>query len=114
MTRSRFRRLTAILIAAVCAAFLVASLAAAKGTDITIKGSGGYNYHFQPSKLHVSKGSTVHWKWSSDAKHNVTFKSLGKHSATTANGSYHLTFNKPGTYRFLCTIHHFKGKIVVQ
>ena len=84
----------------------------AGGPTVTIKGT--LTYHFQPKTVTVKKGSTVHWSWNSNAPHNVTFKKLGKHSKTGATGSYKLTFNKKGTFKYLCTIHGFTGKVVVD
>lgn len=84
----------------------------AKNT-VAIKGSSG-SYRFSPRTLKVAKGKRVKWSWSSDAAHNVTFGKLNKHSKTRAQGSYKLTFHAPGSYRYLCTIHGFTGKIVVK
>jgi len=80
---------------------------------VTIKGSGG-SYRFSPSSSHIKKGSTVHWSWSSDAPHNVTFSKPNKHSKTGRKGSYSLSFSKAGTYSYHCTIHGFTGKVVVK
>jgi plastocyanin len=80
---------------------------------VTIKGSSG-SYRFSPSSLHAKKGATVHWSWSSDAPHNVTFSKLHKHSSTTSKGSYKLSFSKSGSYSYRCTIHGFTGTIVVR
>jgi plastocyanin len=44
----------------------------------------------------------------------VTFRTLHKHSKTRISGTYRLRFTKRGTYRYLCTIHDFTGKIVVK
>jgi Plastocyanin len=93
---------------------LFAAPSTAKAPSVGITGSSIANYKFQPKTLSVSKGTTVHWNWSSNAPHNVTFPKLGKHSATRANGSYKLKFKHTGTFKYHCTIHGFKGKIVVN
>jgi plastocyanin len=80
---------------------------------VTVKGSNGV-YRFRPRTLNVRKGTRVKWSWNSDADHNVTFAKLRRHSKTGPRGSYRLTFHTPGTYRYLCTIHGFTGKIVVR
>src|SRR6201999_1324830 len=85
----------------------------AKGAKVTITGSDISDYAFSPGTVDVKKGATVHWDWSSNAPHNVTFKKLGEASADSANGSFKLKFKKPGTYKYECTIHGFKGKVVV-
>ena len=56
----------------------------------------------------------MHWSWSSDAPHNVTFSKPNKHSKTGRKGSYSLSFSKAGTYSYHCTIHGFTGKVVVK
>lgn len=81
---------------------------------VTIQGTSLSTYKFHPRTLKVKKGSTVNWSWDSNAPHNVTFSGLGKHSATGSSGSYKLKFTKRGTFKYLCTIHHFTGKIVVK
>jgi len=104
-------------LAAIAVALLVALFAApstAKGPTVGITGSSPVNYSFQPKTVNVSKGTTVHWSWSSNAPHNVTFSKLGKHSATGASGSYKLKFKHAGTFKYHCTIHNFKGKVVVN
>lgn len=113
MSRSRLIRLSllAALVAVVLGAYFVAT-SAAKGPHVTITGNSIANYKFKPRKLTVSKGTTVHWHWSSNEPHNVTF-SAKKHSSTGATGSYKLRFKKPGTYKYVCTVHGFTGKVVV-
>jgi plastocyanin len=89
----------------------------AKGDKhVTIKGSYGV-YHFSPKTVTIKKGKTVHWAWSSDAQHNVTFgpKLNGKHSKTKANiTDFKVTFNNTGTFNYRCTVHDFHGKVVVE
>ena len=109
------------LLLAVCLtvalALVVAPSSLAKGNKhVTIKGSYGL-YHFSPGTVTLKKGKTVHWAWSSDAKHNVTFgaKLNGKHSGTKASISdFKITFNNTGTFNYKCTVHEFTGKVVVQ
>ncbi len=80
---------------------------------VVIKGSDGI-YRFSPRTLKVAKGKRVRWRWRSDAAHNVTFRQLNKHSKTREQASYALTFRTRGTYRYVCTVHDFTGKIVVR
>jgi plastocyanin len=90
-----------------------AAEASARANNVTITGSTIANYAFDPKTLHVNKGKTVHWGWSSNAPHNVTFKKGSKHSATGADITYKRTFKKAGTFKYFCSIHDFSGKIVV-
>lgn len=110
--QARLAVLGVIALAAVVAAPASAS-DVAKTPKVTITGSNINNYAFSPATVHVQKGGKVKWSWSSNAPHNVTFKKLDAASNDAANGSYSLKFKKAGTYRYECTIHDFKGKVVV-
>jgi plastocyanin len=85
----------------------------AKNT-VVIKGASTAKYRFSPKTLKIKHGKRVKWSWNSNAPHNITFRKLHRHSKTVQHGSYKRTFTKPGTYRYLCTIHGFTGKIVVK
>jgi plastocyanin len=108
-----------LLLPAICLTVLVLAIAPASlaaGKQVTIKGSYITGYHFSPGTVTIKKGKTVHWSWSSDAKHNVTFgpKLNGKHSGTKyAATDFKVTFNKTGTFHYRCTVHDFTGKVVV-
>lgn len=87
----------------------------ASGNSVTILGDYTTGYRFSPKKLTIKAGKKVSWSWSSDDHHNVTFKAPKKHSKTSANVTdFKIKFKHPGTYKYHCTIHHFKGKIVVN
>jgi plastocyanin len=114
MSRARrVRLILAVIAAAVAIAAFFATLSIASGPTVRIKGSSIATYHFKPKAVTVKKGTTVHWKWDSNAPHNVFF-SAKKHSSTGKSGTYKRTFKKAGTYRYVCTIHGFHGKVVVQ
>jgi plastocyanin len=85
----------------------------AKTPKVTITGSTTSDYAFSPGTVHVKKGGKVKWNWSSNAPHNVTFKKLGHASDDMTSGSYSLKFKKTGTFKYECTLHGFKGKVVV-
>lgn len=82
------------------------------------------DYYFRPGFLSVNAGSSVRWVWPSSPgdQHNVTFTSTPsgvKHyrSATAASDyTYTLKLTKPGTYRYICTIHpsSMRGTVVVK
>jgi amicyanin len=113
---SRLKKLSLSAVAALAALALVAASSTARGSGnhVTIAGSSITTYHFKPKRVTINAGQKVHWNWSSNAPHNVTFQKLGKHSKTGASETYSLRFNKPGTYHYLCTIHDFRGKVVVK
>jgi plastocyanin len=112
---SRLRRHAIVLamLGSATSAGILATTSGASGDHVTIKGSTIATYHFAPKSLAVEKGDTVHWSWSSNAPHNVTFTKIGAHSPTGASVKYSHRFKKAGTYRYHCTIHGFRGKIVV-
>jgi len=83
--------------------------AAAVGVTIT----GSSTYAFAPPKVKIKAGKKVNWSWASNAAHNVTFND-GKHSATGKSGSFSRRFKKPGTFKYVCTVHGFRGKVVVR
>ena len=69
---------------------------------------------FKPPKLTVKRGTVVTWQWTGMNPHNVTFTTLHKHSKTQRSGVFRLRFSHKGTFHYLCTIHRFKGTIVVR
>jgi plastocyanin len=94
----------------------LAIAAPATATDkltVKIAGHNDATYAFSPDKVHVDKGATVHWSWDSNAPHNVTFNGLGEASDTGNSGSYKLRFKQAGTFRYVCSVHGFKGKVIV-
>jgi plastocyanin len=95
---------------------VLAGTSAAAGNSVTIKGTSyQYNYRFSPKTLTVNKNTTVTWAWNSDVAHNVTFTKLGgKHSKTKKHATgFKVTFTNAGTFKYMCTVHGFTGKIVV-
>jgi plastocyanin len=81
---------------------------------VVIEGTSIADYRFRPRTLRVKRGKRVRWTWNSNAPHNVTFRRLRKRSRTASQGSFTLRFRRRGTYRYLCTVHDFSGKIVVR
>lgn len=73
------------------------------------------NNAFSPATRNVSVGTTVIFRWASDAfGHNVTF-SDGPASATKTSGTYTRTFNAAGTFGYQCTVHEgMTGTIIVS
>ena len=110
------RAMIASALLASCAGLTVAggasSAAAAGSVRVRIK-----NIDFSPHKLAVKRGTTVRWTFEDAATpHNVTSRGRLKFhsSATKQSGSYSVRFTKPGSYRYICTIHfNMKGTIVV-
>jgi plastocyanin len=81
---------------------------------IVIKGTSIETYRFSPRRLRVRRGKRVRWAWNSNAPHNVVFRRPRKRSRTLFQGRFTLRLRKRGTYRYLCTVHDFGGRIVVR
>lgn len=64
------------------------------------------SYRFAPDAIQVSAGTTVTWSNSDDFVHNVA---LLDGSETTKDlpigGKASITFDKPGTYKYQCSLH---------
>ena len=76
------------------------------------------NNSFTPGTLTVPVGTTVTWTNHDETPHTVvsadnprSFKSSG----LDTDDKFSVTFSKPGTYSYLCTVHpYMTGKIVVK
>ncbi|HEY6780530.1 MAG TPA: plastocyanin/azurin family copper-binding protein [Thermoleophilaceae bacterium] len=89
--------------------------AAAKGnTEVVMK-----DISFQPGTVTVAKGATVTWKNEDSANHDVTaddgsFKSGGA-GDISGGGTFKHTFDKAGSFGYVCTVHPgMKGTVVVK
>ena len=76
-------------------------------------------YVFSPAKLTIHAGDTVLWVDATSTPHDITgVGSASKliHRPDINTKSYAVTFSKPGTYNYECTIHlpTMKGQIVVK
>ena len=96
---------------AVLGAELPDSTAAAGHDVVVVK-----NFSFLPATLHVRAGATVTWKNADGEPHTVVSDSGTFRSAAMDEGdSFQVTFDRPGAYRFFCSIHpHMTGTIIVE
>ena len=62
---------------------------------------------FKPSKVTVSKGERVKWRFVGDNPHNVVVTSGPRkfQSSTKTSGVFKKKMRKRGTYKIVCTIH---------
>ena len=101
------------LIALVVAAGIAAAIATpALGAGATVK--VGDNF-FRAKTVHITKGSTVTWRWVGSDSHNVVFR--GFKSKLQNKGTYRHKFTRAGTYRYVCSLHKdlgMKGTLVVR
>ncbi|MGE3960821.1 MAG: plastocyanin/azurin family copper-binding protein [Dehalococcoidia bacterium] len=58
---------------------------------------------FGPRVIQVPPGTEVTWTWSGSDRHNVVGE--GFKSELVRDGTFSHTFDQPGWYRYLCTLH---------
>ena len=70
---------------------------------------------FPPHSLQVSGGSTVTWVNNTDMAHTVTADDLAFNDSglIEPRGSFHQTFDRPGTYRYTCGPHLDMTRVIV-
>ena len=92
----KFRRSA---LAALC--LFAASPALAETATVTIK-----NFDYSPMMVTVTAGSTVTWKNLDGEPHTVvSTDGLFRSKALDENDSFAFKFDKPGTYKYVCSIH---------
>jgi plastocyanin len=74
------------------------------------------NFKFAPNPLTISKGSAVTWTNHDDIPHSIVLNALGVHSkAMDTDGAFTYTFDKTGTFFYVCGLHPFmQAKVVVK
>ena len=74
------------------------------------------NFDFSPMVLTVRAGTTVTWKNMDGEPHTVASIDGAFHSSGLDQGeSFSFKFGKPGTYKYLCSIHpQMTAEIVVK
>jgi len=74
------------------------------------------DFMFAPASLTVRAGSTVTWTNSDDEPHSVVGEAgLFRSGALDTGESFSFRFDRPGTYRYTCSIHpRMVGTIVVD
>jgi plastocyanin len=88
-----------------------ATTPAAQGSTISIR-----NFSFSPVSLSVPVGATVSWSNLDGEPHTVkSIDELFRSGALDQNDSFSFKFDKPGTYRYVCSIHpQMVGTVVVK
>jgi plastocyanin len=73
------------------------------------------SYVFQPAVVEVSRGSTVTWTNHDNFTHSVQVNGGDVHMMNPGQ-SAQITFNQPGTYAYICTLHsqNMKGTVIVD
>ena len=87
-----------LLLPALCLAFAAPAFADA---TVTIK-----NFDYSPMVLSIKAGETVTWKNTDGEPHTVvSTDGLFRSKALDENDSFSFKFDKPGTYKYVCSIH---------
>ncbi|HEY2686300.1 MAG TPA: cupredoxin family copper-binding protein [Steroidobacteraceae bacterium] len=107
-TPIRFFSLVAVIL------LLATRLAHAGGAEV-VKISAK-NFMFSPATITVKAGATVTWTNLDEEPHTVySDAGLFRSGALDTKDSFSFTFEKPGTYHYLCTIHpKMLGTVVVE
>jgi plastocyanin len=101
------------LVAASAGTGTAQQLAKAMPTEITID-----NFAFAPATLTIAPGTQVTWINHDDEPHTVvsaTKEQPFKSQALDTDDKFSFVFDKPGIYKYFCSIHsHMIGTIVVK
>lgn len=73
------------------------------------------SYIFRPAVVEVARGSTVTWTNHDNFTHSVQVKGGDVHMMSPGQ-SAQITFDQPGTYAYICTLHsqNMKGTVIVD
>jgi plastocyanin len=74
------------------------------------------NFDYSPMELNIAAGTTVVWKNLDGEPHTIaSIDGMFRSPALDQNDSYSFTFNKPGTFKYICSIHpKMKATITVR
>ena len=113
--------MTRLCFAGVAAALVAVAVAAACGgsdesepvaTDQVLMPR---SYKFEPQRVVVSAGQTVTWTNEDNFTHTVQVE--GREDRRVDQGeSVSITFDEPGTYHYVCTLHRndMDGEVIVE
>lgn len=104
------------------AAPTTATPAAATGADSTADSAREAavvrvpDFRFEPARAEVTVGQTVRWQFDHRELHNATADDGSFRSKALNDGAtFEHRFDRPGTYRYLCTLHpQMTGEVVVR
>lgn len=108
---------------AAAASALVALGACGGGTDDTGAAGGPpepdtvvlRDIAFKPKKLTVEAGTTVTWRFEDRGiSHDVKAEDDSFASEIMDSGTFEHTFDEPGTYPYLCTLHAAQMKATIE
>jgi plastocyanin len=102
---------------AVLAASLIAAGCGASGTSEPVATTHvrmAKSYRFEPKTIEVKAGDTVTWTNDDNFTHTVEVEGRSDHKVGRGD-SVSITFDKPGTYSYVCTLHRqdMDGTVIV-
>jgi len=81
-------------------------------TSVEVRDDFWEYFAFSPSVISVPTGSTVTWTFLSRTEHNVVFDGLASPTQTT--GTWSRSFDEPGSYPYVCSLHEgMEGRVEV-
>jgi plastocyanin len=97
----------------VCALLAVFPIAAAHAAEVTVTIK---NFDYSPMELNIAAGTTVMWKNLDGEPHTIaSLDGLFRSQALDQNDSFRFTFEHPGVYEYICSIHpKMKATITVK
>ena len=70
---------------------------------------------FKPDKIRIEAGETVTWRFEDQGiPHDVTAEDESFKSETMDSGTFQHTFDAPGTYKYICSLHAAQMTGVVE
>ena len=87
---------------------------ASSATVATTKVSMAKSYRFDPKTIEITAGQTVTWTNNDNFTHTVHVDGMDDHKVDRGQ-SVSITFDKPGTYPYVCTLHSkdMHGTVIV-
>ncbi len=79
-----------------------AQLGGSKGKTVNVSLA---KLKFNPKKLEIKKGDSLNFVWKESVAHNVVFDNKGPKSKTLNKGAWLTKMDKPGVFKFKCTLH---------
>jgi plastocyanin len=73
------------------------------------------SYRFDPEVIEIEAGDTVTWTNEDNFTHTVEVEGREDHEVEQGE-SFSITFDEPGTYRYVCTLHSqdMDGEVIVK
>ena len=73
------------------------------------------SYRFDPGTIEVEAGATVTWRNEDRFTHTVQVEGREDHEVEPGE-SVSITFEEPGTHRYVCTLHRkdMEGEVIVR